>query len=41
LYVNAARVPRIFREHRKKMHHHVRLTVLSDHATAEEVLVPE
>ncbi|MCA9591962.1 MAG: metallophosphoesterase family protein [Myxococcales bacterium] len=41
LYVNAARVPRIFRRERKKLHHHVRVTVLSDHATAEEVLVPE
>jgi uncharacterized protein (TIGR04168 family) len=41
LYVNAARVPRIFRENGRLVRHHVRVSIEGDGATAEPVLVQE
>jgi hypothetical protein len=38
-YVNAARVPRIFRSEESMLHHHVALTVDDENVTAEERLV--
>jgi len=40
LYVNAARVPRVFSQGGRALRHHVRLTIDGDQALAEEVLVP-
>jgi len=40
-YVNAARVPRIFRQGRQLVRHHVRLLIDRDRVTVDERLVPE
>ncbi len=40
LYVNAARVPRVFKQGGKRYRHHVRLLLFAEDAQAEEVLVP-
>jgi hypothetical protein len=39
LYVNAARVPRIFEEAGVSMHHHIALHLENDRIEAREVLV--
>ncbi len=39
LYLNAARVPRIFRRDEQLLHHHVELTVTATEATAREKLI--
>ena len=41
VYVNAARVPRIFSTRENVMRHHVALTVRPGGISAKEVLVPE
>jgi len=38
LYVNAARVPRVFREHGREKRHYVEVVIDRDRATAKEVL---
>lgn len=40
LFVNAARVPRVFREGERELRHHVAVTIEGGHAEAEDVLVP-
>jgi uncharacterized protein (TIGR04168 family) len=41
LYVNAARVPRIFRRGKRVLRHHVELVVAADRVEAREVLLEE
>lgn len=40
-FINAARVPRIFKDQDRYVHHHVRLHLTETETTIEEVLVPE